>query len=640
MVIPGEDLIRRLEIESAAAHALLAPSLGTRLGILEARRREAEAMALWERSPFPGAVFRDGARSPSRTNTAWRELFGALELPETALASVAEVQRTSETIHVPEIDLSSGGALRYCAAVLRPLRGCLGAPEGVIAVCAATTDAVLAARQGVDATALLWTGEQRSGLVWFNQRWRSYTAADEGEPWQRAIHADDLARCVHAFQEALRLRVSMDVEARIVQSSGTYRWHRVRFSTEESGARWFGVATDHHDELVAETERAELISNAHAARDDAEQANRLKDQFLAAVSHELRAPMTTMLLWVKILRDETSDEATRAQALSAIQESATAQSRLVGDLLDVARGISGKLYVDLRTVDLARICTVAVAAISHVAVAKRVTLVISGCSYPADVQGDEARLRQVIDNLLSNAVKFTEADGTVTVALQRKGRRMCVDISDTGCGITPDFLPHIFEVFSQTEDVLTRERGGLGLGLAIVKQLVELHSGTVTGTSEGHGRGATFSVTLPASGASRAASPPVGVPLIPGLAGVRVLVVDDDPRVREALAHLLARAGAAVDAAGSSAEARERITAQAPSVIVCDIAMPGEDGYSFVRSLRGGGSGVPVIALTAHARDADAKRALAAGFDRHLAKPIDFDVLLASVHELLVARST
>lgn len=639
-VVQGEDLIRRLEIESAAAHALLAPSLGTRLGILEARRREAEALALWERSPFPGAVFPDGSPTPSRSNAAWRELFGALELPPTALASVAEVQRTSETIHVAEIDLSSDSMLRYCAAVLRPLRGCLGAPEGVIAVCAVTTDAVLAVRQRVEATALLWTGTHRSGFVWFNERWRSYTGAGEREPWQRAIHADDLSRCVHAFQEALRLRVSMDLDARICQGSGAYRWHRVRFSTEGAGARWFGVATDHHDELVAQTERAELISSAHAARNDAEQANRLKDQFLAAVSHELRAPMTTMLLWVKILRDESSDEATRAQALAAIQESALTQSRLVGDLLDVARGIGGKLYVDLRSVDLARICTEAVAAVSPLAVDKQLTLVISGCSAPADVHGDEARLRQVVDNLLSNAVKFTGAGGTVTLSLHRKGRRVCIEVADTGCGITPDFLPHIFEVFSQTEDALTRERGGLGLGLAIVKQLVDLHSGTVTGTSEGHGRGATFSVTLPAGAAKRAASPPLGVALTPGLAGVRILVVDDDPRVRDALALLLARAGAAVDAAGSPAEARERIRAQTPSVIVCDIAMPGEDGYSFVRSLRGGGSVLPVIALTAHAREADAKRALAAGFDRHLAKPIDFSVLVASLHELLVARST
>ena len=400
------------------------------------------------------------------------------------------------------------------------------------------------------------------------------------------------------------------------------------------------MATEHHDELVAQTERAELISSAHAARVDAEQANRLKDQFLAAVSHELRAPMTTMLLWAKILGDDTSDAATRAQALAAIQQSATAQSRLVGDLLDVARGISGKLYVDLRSVDIARICTEALAAISHLAAAKQLRLVSSGCASPWDVRGDEARLRQVIDNLLSNAVKFTEAGGTVSLSLHRKGRRVCIEITDTGCGITPEFLPHIFEVFSQTDDVLTRERGGLGLGLAIAKQLVELHDGTVTGASDGHGRGATFSVVLPAAAASRVTSPPVGAALTPGLAGVRVLVVDDDPRVRDALAHLLVRAGAAVDAAGSSAEARERIRVKVPSVIVCDIAMPGEDGYSFVRSLRGGGSAVPVIALTAHAREADATRALAAGFDRHLAKPIDFDVLVASVHELLVARST
>jgi signal transduction histidine kinase len=635
-LLPGEVLEQRLEGEADAAHALLAPGLGSeRIGILERARRRAEALALWDSSPFPSAVFHGDGHVPSRVNAAWRQLFDGVPIPAAAIEAIDEVVQSSTARHLRELTVESSEHPRYCAAVLRPLRGILGATEGVIMVCAVTTDAVVATQLGVDTDALVWSAMTQGGGSWYNERWRAYRGVVDGDAWQQAIHLEDLPRCVHALSEASRLRTSTEIQARIRQAGKSYRWHRVRFSTSDSGTRWFGCGIDNHDEHTAQDERAELISHAVAARSDAEQANRLKDQFLAAVSHELRAPMTTMMLWVKILRDETSDTALKAQALDAINDSALAQSRLVGDLLDVSRGISGKLFVDLRTVDLSRICKDALAAIAPLAAARGISLIEDGTGTSVDAHGDEVRLRQVFGNLLSNAVKFTDAGGTVTLALQRKGRRVAVEITDTGHGIAPDFLPSMFQAFSQTEDALTRERGGLGLGLTIVKQLVELHHGTVTGTSAGRGRGSTFTVVLPAAGANRSHSPPVGVAQMPTLAGVRVLVVDDDPRVRDALALLLERTGASVDAAASPEEARSSISARPPSVIVCDIAMPGEDGYSFIRGLRGAGSELPAIALTAHAMEADAARALAAGFDRHLAKPIDFDVLVASVHDVL-----
>ncbi|CAN5816671.1 hypothetical protein BH11MYX3_BH11MYX3_15290 [soil metagenome] len=629
----GGTLEQRLGGACDLAHVLLDRGA-------EPAERQAEAFALWERSPFPSAAFLGDGLVPRSVNAAWRVVFGAIAIPVAVLTAVGQVAQSCATVHLSEVALDAGAAPQYCAVTVRQLRGGHGVPDGVIVVCAVTTDTVIARRLDVGASVLVWSAQIAGSSPWSNECWRVYTGASGAdESWQRAIHADDLPRCVHALQEAVRLRSSSEVEARIRRGDDMMRWHRIKFITDAAMQRWFGTAADNHDQHMAIDERTELLARALAARADAEQANRLKDQFLATVSHELRAPMTTMLLWEKVLRDDTVKPDVRAQALAAIHESAVTQARLVSDLLDVARAISGKLFVDLRPVDLSLVCREAVAAIGPAAVAKQIVLVPRGAEARVEVQGDHVRLRQVVDNLLSNAVSFTDSGGTVTVELQRSGRRVSLQVTDTGRGVSPVFLPHLFEAFSQTDDALTRERGGLGLGLAIVKQLVELHLGTVEAQSAGRGLGTTFRISLPIASAPRVASSPAGIASSPSLAGVRVLVVDDDPRVRDALEQLLARAGATVDIAASAEGARTEIAAHPPSVIVCDIAMPGEDGYSFARSLRASGSELPAIALTAHAMAADAARAIAAGFDRHLAKPIDFEHLVTNLLSMLAERA-
>ena len=629
----NETLEHRLKAASDVAHALLDHETSA-TDTAERTRRHAEALALWDAAELPSAVFVGASRIPTKINAAWRKLFAHSSVAVQALSAIDDVVRTSVPLHLPELPLDPGDGPAFCAATLRPLRGAAGMTVGVIMVCAVITDAVLARQYHVDATALLWSDQLAGGRPWLNERWLAYTGTTAKDRWQHAIHPEDLPRCLKAFQEARRQRTS-EVDVRIRAANRGFRWHHVAFATDDARQRWFGTGTDQHDERTAQDERTELLAHAQAARADAEQANRLKDQFLAAVSHELRAPMTTLLLWEKVLHDDAVGPEIRAQALAAIRSSALSQSRLVADLLDVSRAISGKLFLDLRPVDLAQVCREAVAASSPEAAAKGVTLTSTGLAEAAELQGDSVRLRQIVDNILTNAITFSDGKGEVSVGIRRKGRQINLEITDTGRGIGPEFLPHLFHAFSQHDDVLTRARGGLGLGLAIVKQLVELHHGTVTATSAGLGHGTTLTVSLPGSEARRTASPSVGVPVVPTLDGIRVLLIDDDPRVRGALELLLARAGAGVDTATSAEEGRAKIAARQPTVIVCDIAMPGEDGYSFIRTLRKSGSHVPAIALTAHAMATDAARAADAGFDRHLAKPIDFDHLAAALHSLL-----
>jgi CheY-like chemotaxis protein/two-component sensor histidine kinase len=356
--------------------------------------------------------------------------------------------------------------------------------------------------------------------------------------------------------------------------------------------------------------------------------------FLAAVAHELRAPLTTLLLWEKVLRDDRIDQDLRKRALDAIHQSAMQQARLIGDLLDVSRAISGKLHVDMRPVDLPRIVDEAVEAISLALAAKQLTLAARLDPSTGLVVGDAVRLRQVIDNLLLNALKFTEPGGNVDVALYAGSRTVVLEVTDTGCGIAPELLPGLFEPFRQAENALTRRHGGLGLGLAISRLLVTLHDGTIDAESPGPGRGARFTVRLPVNTAARSGTPPHGTgPRT--LQRIRVLVVDDDPRVCEALGLLLRRAGAVVATATSAREGRARASELSPQIFLCDVAMPEEDGFAFLRTLRATGDTTPAIAFTAHATAADVAEAREAGFELHITKPIDFERLVAGIRELL-----
>lgn len=437
-----------------------------------AKRRRRTARAMLARSNVPTAVFADADPQANRT---WHAMFDGTDVSAALAPYLAGVQRTSARVRVPELEFRAGTRVGYLAAVLEPRRGLAGAFAGVIAVCADRTDLVTARRLGVPPEAPVWTGAVPGVADHVNAAWLAYTGMAAGASWLDSVHADDRERCMHA------LRTAIEVEVRLRRADGAFRWHRVRFVSDGPELRWYGSALDIHD-----------------ARELA-QANRLKDQFLAAVSHELRAPLTTMLLWEKVLRDATADGELRRQALDAIHNSAIVQSRLVGDLLDVARAISGKLYVDLRPVDVTRVLEEALGAIAPAMAAKQIALAHELDPGRGLVQGDAVRLRQVFDNLLSNALEFTEAGGRVEVSTRRARGAIEIVISDTGRGIAKELLPRLFQPFSQTDE--PRTHGGLGLGLAISHQLVMLHHGTLRAESPGRGRGATFTVTLPRASA-------------------------------------------------------------------------------------------------------------------------------------------
>ena len=629
-------LQQRLERQAALGEALLDrcepdPTLEPAV----AARRRHEALDLFEHSPLPLAWFDRDGTALRVASAAWREEYGTSgEAPPAMFVAVTDVGETGDPEFVAQLALAVAGPPAYRAVVLRATRDRRGTISGVIVVTADITDEVVARELDARPDDAICGGPTGGLADYMNARWRAY-AGTAGV--RTSVHDEDVPRSSSAYAEAMRDRASTSFEARLRSTSGAYRWHRVRFVMASGGQRCFAVATDVHDARHARSGRSDLVARERAARADAEQASRLKDRFIAAAAHELRAPVTTMLLWEKVLRDPTSDDALRAQALDAIHQSAQAQSRLVGDLLDVSRAISGKLFVDLRPIELEQIVVETVDSFAPAAAQKRITLERCGRAL-GEVAGDAARLRQILGNLLSNAVKFTEPGGTILVTASHTNDAVEIAVVDTGRGIAPELLPHVFEPYVQMEDALTRSQGGLGLGLAIAKELAELHHGALTCTSEGPGRGATFRLRLPATFDRRyASSPPVGAHSARVLEGIRILLVDDDPRVREALAVLLERAGARVETAPSAEVARDCIAHAPPDALICDIAMPVEDGYSFIRRLRASGSQIPAIAVTGHATEQDAERARAAGFDRHLAKPVDVEGLAARIDELVSA---
>lgn len=394
----------------------------------------------------------------------------------------------------------------------------------------------------------------------------------------------------------------------------------------------------------AEEERARLLVREQAARQEAEEANRTKDEFLAMLSHELRTPLNAMLGWTRMLRSGTLDQAAVERALEVIERNTKVQTQLIEDLLDVSRIVSGKLHLDLRPVDLVPVVRAAIEAVQSAAEAREIRL--EAAFRPAGpVTGDPGRLQQIAWNLLSNAIKFTPEGGRVEVRLERVGSLVLITVTDTGKGISPEFLPHVFDRFRQAPG--RRPHGGLGLGLAIVRHIVELHGGTVEAASAGEGQGATFTVKLPVRPArietrDAAAVPPAVTREVLGhleaLRGVRVLVVDDDADTRELIAAVLGQQGADVRVSPSAREAVETLRSWRPDVLVSDIEMPDENGYELIRRVRAlgreGGGRIPAVALTAYAQTADRSRALLEGFQLHVVKPVEPAEIAAAVASL------
>jgi len=401
----------------------------------------------------------------------------------------------------------------------------------------------------------------------------------------------------------------------------------------------FGVVFEDRDDDVREARRA---------RGEAERANHAKDQFLAVLAHELRSPLSSMLVQAQLLRERHMDPALIRRASEAIERGTKVQVQLIDDLLDVARIMNGKLRMQSHIVDLCAVIRAAIDGVSAQAARKSIAVSVVLDEAIGRVRGDPTRLQQVVSNLLTNAIKFTPEHGQVGVALALVDGQARLTVSDTGIGIEPAFLPHVFTRFAQEDSSTTRTHGGLGLGLAIVRYISEAHGGVVRAESRGKGAGATFTVELPLMSVRQSGVTRTAPPLTSGdaetadrglLRDLRVLIIDDDTAMGDAVADMLQRRGARVALAGSAVEASAVVEQFHPDVLVCDIAMPGEDGYSFIRRLRSldpaTGGGIPALALTALATDTDRRQALSAGFQMHLTKPIDIGHLTAAIAALV-----
>ena len=400
---------------------------------------------------------------------------------------------------------------------------------------------------------------------------------------------------------------------------------------------------------TAARDREQLLESERAARTEAERASRLKDEFVATLSHELRTPLTAILGWAQMLRRKAEDPDAVRRGMEVIERNTRLQGQLISDLLDMSRIVSGKLRLEIQACDMGALVDAALETVRPAADAKNIVIErqLEGVVEP--LAADSARLQQVIWNLLSNAIKFTNEGGRVRVTAVQDAGGVELTVEDTGIGINPEFLPHLFARFRQADASSSRRFGGLGLGLAIVKELVELHGGTVTASSAGEGQGARFVVRLPAGRAASAlrpagATPPMGIRVQAGsLVGVRVLLVEDEPDTRDFLRQLLRESGLQVTAVGSAKEGIEALRQDRPDIILSDISMPGEDGYAFiqrVRALEGDGqSHPPAIALTAFAREEDRTRALQAGFQAHVSKPVDGAALMSAMSDLVRKQS-
>ncbi|QDV38218.1 PAS domain S-box protein [Tautonia plasticadhaerens] len=635
--------------------------------------------AIVDRAPAFICTLRGPSHVFELVNDRYLELVGrpgivgkpvAEALPEVVeqgfVALLDRVYRTRETYTGDEVPVlirrAEGGGLerRFVNFVYQPMKASDGTVEGIFVHGVDVTDMVRAReavasseaslRQLADAMPQIVFAARPDGHVdYFNRKWYEYTGfADNGrtgdESWEAVHEPGSLERIKSVWAEAWRTGQPYEIEYRLRGADGDFRWHLARALPirDEDGriVRWYGTNTDIDDHKRAEAAAA-------AARDEAQAANRMKDEFLATLSHELRTPLNAILGWARILRSGAVDPEDLEEGVAAIERNSTAQAQIIEDLLDVSRIVSGNFKLEVQRVNIQEIIEAALAAVLPAATAKDIRVHRLLDSIAGPVTGDPARLQQVVWNLLSNAVKFTPKGGKVQVLLERVNSHVEISVVDTGMGIRPEFLPHVFDRFRQADSSTTRRHGGLGLGLAIVKQLVELHGGAVRAKSPGEGQGSTFVVMLPitvvhpehpASGKARPkrAEPAEEVCEGGSLAGVRVLVLDDEPDARQIIRRVLSECEAEVALASSAAEALELVEGFRPDVIVSDIGMPDQDGYDFMRQVREKRNfrDLPAAALTAFARPEDRKQALLAGFQTHVAKPVDPAELVAVVASL------
>jgi len=456
-----------------------------------------------------------------------------------------------------------------------------------------------------------------------------------GFGWIQAVHPDDRDRLMQHWHEAIRLQAIFQAEFRFRTATGDLRWYRARVvpDRDDTGAivGWVGASVDLHELHLALDERAEALAKAEEARRVAEEASNLKDEFLATASHELRTPLNAIVGWVHVLKSGAAvDDAQREHAIAAIDRNAKVQTRLIEDLLDVSRMIQGRVSLTVAPLDARVVVDAALDTLRPGAAAKDIAVQVISPIEPVPLMADAERLQQVVWNLVSNAIKYTPRGGSVTVVVKTVFDRAEISVADTGEGIPPSFLPHIFEPFRQGASATMRS--GMGLGLAIVRRLVDLHGGRITASSDGAGKGAEFNVSLPLAPAVAVAIPKAGKPE-PMFTKLRVVVAEDDADSAAAVTAILRLHGCETQTAATAAECLRIIGEWPADVLVCDIGLPDDDGYGLLRRMRAlpEGDKIPAIALTAYARPEDRARALAAGFRAHLSKPLDPSSLLREI---------
>lgn len=495
---------------------------------------------------------------------------------------------------------------------------------------------------------IVWSTTPEGYHDYFNERWYEYTgmarAGGQGWNWKDYLHPDDYENTLAVWQNCLNTGEPYNVEYRLKNAeNGAYRWFVARalpVKTETGEiVRWFGTCTD----IEAQKQAAKEME---AARGQAENANRLKDEFLATVSHELRTPLNSILGWAQMYRrGQLGGDVSLARAFETIERNARAQNQLIEDLLDVSRIISGKVRLDVQPVSLAAIIEAALDAVRPAAEARGIRIEKILDSEAGPISGDPDRLQQIVWNLLSNAIKFTERDGKVKVRLEQVNSHVEIVIADNGKGIAPEFLPYVFDRFRQADSSSKRQYGGLGLGLSIVRHLTELHGGTTEVKSEGEGKGATFSIKLPRLGMvaeqeerrKPRADGNGDFGEMPDLTDVKILVVDDDEDTRVLLSAVLAQTSAQVKTADSVAQALDLLEAESFGLLISDIEMPQTDGYDLIRAVRRKPQTgrIPAIAVTAYARAEDRVRAIRAGYDMHIPKPVESHELLTVAARLI-----
>ena len=498
---------------------------------------------------------------------------------------------------------------------------------------------------------LVWTASLSGELEYVNRQWADYIGVEADAltrfNWiARFVHPDEHAATRSALAEGVTTHAQFDIVHRLLGRDGAYRWFKTRGvrmdKQADRASQWFATSTDIDDQHRAEAEREALLGRERIARLTAEKATRAKDEFVATLSHELRTPLNAIIGWTEVLVRAGDDPQRHKTGLEVILRNAKLQNRIVDDLLDMSSALTGRLRLDIQSVDLGDVIAQVLLTVQPAAEAKEIGIQrVIGSTHP--IQGDAGRLQQVVWNLVMNAIKFTEKGGRITITLDQVGNEVVLSIADTGKGISKEFLPYVFDRFKQEVSGSARPQGGLGLGLAIVKQLVELHGGWVQAHSDGENCGATFSLSLPipllqAENMPRKHATRTGDAACP-LAGISALVVEDDRDARLLVEEILKESGATVTAVSNGADALARFMASRPNIIISDIGMPDMDGYRFIEQLRAeerkmNVAPTPAAALTAMARSDDRRKALSAGFNAHVTKPVNAMELVVVIASL------